>query len=112
VTIESILHKEWCKKIFISRSLETCPVFRATIKPAYQSRFSQSRIEFWLAWSFLFAMVSSSRRGDLQQSAFLSTRRIRRCGQAVAVADVSVGLIFGPVRSFQIKNTWRKSKKD
>jgi hypothetical protein len=33
--MESFLHKEWCNNIFNSRSLESAPVFRATIKPAY-----------------------------------------------------------------------------
>jgi hypothetical protein len=36
---KNILHKEWCKQNFVSFSLEKRPVFRATIKPAYQGRF-------------------------------------------------------------------------
>jgi hypothetical protein len=35
-----ILHKEWCKQKFVLQQLEKRLVFRATIKPAYQGRFS------------------------------------------------------------------------
>jgi hypothetical protein len=63
---ESILHKEWCNLILISHSLETVPVFRATIKPASQCRFFLTEDRTLVAWSFLFAMEYSSWRGDLQ----------------------------------------------
>jgi hypothetical protein len=53
------LHKEWCNEIFVSRSLEFDLVIRATIKPAYQRRFSIRRgFALWFTLSFLFAMGS------------------------------------------------------
>ena len=54
------LHKEWCNEIFVPISLEFDSVIRATIKPAYQRRFSIHRIfALWLTLSFLFAMGST-----------------------------------------------------
>jgi hypothetical protein len=53
------LHKEWCNEIFVFRSLEFDLVIRATIKPAYQRRFSiHQGFALWLTLSFLFAMGS------------------------------------------------------
>jgi hypothetical protein len=42
ISRRSDLHKEWCNEIFISRTVESVSVFRATIKPAYQRRISIS----------------------------------------------------------------------
>ena len=51
------LHKEWCKQIFVSESLEMACRIRATIKPAYQVRISIDAISH-----FGLVVVFSSQR--------------------------------------------------
>jgi hypothetical protein len=62
------LHKEWCNPIFISDSLENDLFFRATIKPAYQRRFS---IHLSLA---LVHIVVSLRKGVVKPKAKISSK--------------------------------------
>jgi hypothetical protein len=67
------LHKEWCNKKNVQQSLEMDLVFRATIKPAYQRRFSNSSGSYFgLRCRFSSRWDSKYRSEDLQQPALFS----------------------------------------
>jgi len=94
------LHKEWCKMIFISHSLEIDFVFRATIKPAYQRLIPNIWTALWFTLQFLFAKGCQTQLEDLQQTALISSRPFRRRGSTVAFAVlIAVLVLFGSVSS-------------
>jgi hypothetical protein len=78
------LHKEWCNAIFISSTLEIVLVFRATIKPAYQRRFSVH------LGRTLIHVVVSLRKGVVKACAKISSKQ----GSFPLAASGGAGLLL------------------
>jgi tellurite resistance protein TehA-like permease len=93
-------------------SLETVPVFRATIKPAYQCRFFLTEDRTLVAWSFLFAMEYSTGAETSSKQLSFPLASVGGAGVLLPCNVVFAVLIFGSVCWFRSNNTWSKSEKE